>query len=187
MNNEMDILRAENERLRHEQEKIMKTLYDKQNHRQPIPIPEPKNLIGNKDLGGENTESEYDQERQEEESENISDHKRNQRQEDELQGEFKKIKPPIVDNEQEEDVEAWLISMKKYFQLYAYDHNLKDRLVIYQLQVKSTLWWDEVKRICGINEKNVTSEKFQKHFKDKYLTQIFYDEKVKGFHNIWLG
>jgi hypothetical protein len=38
---------------------------------------------------------------------------------DELKGEMNKIKPPTFDGEhnKEEDVETWLIGMKKYFQL----------------------------------------------------------------------
>jgi len=57
----------------------------------------------------------------------------------ELQGEFRKIKPPLFDGEQEEVAEAWLINMNKSFQLYEYDHNKKARLTIYQLQGKATL------------------------------------------------
>lgn len=69
--------------------------------------------------------------------------------------------------------------MNKYFQSYKYDHNLKARLPIYQLQGKSTLWWEEVKTIRRVNEQNVTWEKFQKYFKETYLTEIFYEEKAK--------
>lgn len=80
------------------------------------------------------------------------------RQKTELQGEFKKIKSPSYDGEVEEGVEAWLINMNKCFQIYEYDENLKARLAIYQLQVKDTLWWEEVKTIGGIEEQEVTKE-----------------------------
>jgi len=33
--------------------------------------------------------------------------------------------------------------------------------------------------VCGVNEQNVTWENFQKYFKEKYLTERFYDEKAK--------
>jgi hypothetical protein len=41
---------------------------------------------------------------------------------DELQGEFKKIKPPTFDGEHKkyEDAKAWLLGMRKYFQLHNY-------------------------------------------------------------------
>ena len=61
----------------------------------------------------------------EEKSDNASEHPASKRQLIELQGEFRKIKPPHFDGKLEEDAEAWLINMNKYFQLYEYSHNLK--------------------------------------------------------------
>eukprot|EP00253_Pinus_taeda_P005349 PITA_05349 len=105
----------------------------------------------------------------------------------ELQGEFRKIKPPHFDGEHEEAAEAWLINMNKYFQLYEYDHNLKAGLAIFQLQGKATLWWEEVKIVKGVTEQNITSDNFQKIFKERYLTERFYDEKAREFHDLRLG
>eukprot|EP00253_Pinus_taeda_P017012 PITA_17012 len=105
----------------------------------------------------------------------------------ELQGEFRKIKPPHFDGEQEEVTEAWLINMNKYFQLYDYDHNLKARLTIFQLQGKATLWWEEVKIVKGVTEQTITWENFQSYFKERYLTERFYDEKAREFHDLRLG
>ena len=83
------------------------------------------------------------------------------KQKRELQGEFRKIKPPSYDGEKEEDAEAWLLNMIKYFQVYEYESNLKARLVVYQLQGKATLWWEETKMVHAIDEKTVTWEYFQ--------------------------
>ena len=55
----------------------------------------------------------------------------------ECQGELWKIKPPTFDGEDEEAVEAQLINMNKYFQVYEYNNNLKFRLAIYQLREKN--------------------------------------------------
>lgn len=77
--------------------------------------------------------------------------------------------------------------MNKYFQLYEYDHNLKVQLEILQLQGKATPWWEEVKTVRGVNEQSITWCKFQKYFKEKYLTGRFYDEKAKEFHDFHLG
>eukprot|EP00253_Pinus_taeda_P011753 PITA_11753 len=71
--------------------------------------------------------------------------------------------------------------------LYEYDHNLKARLAIFQLQGKATLWWEEVKIVKGVGEQTITWEKFQKYSKERYLTERFYDEKVKEFHDLRLG
>lgn len=81
----------------------------------------------------------------------------------------------------------WLINMNKYFLLYEYDHNLKARLTIFQLQGKATLWWEEVKMVKGVSEQTITWENFQKYFKERYLTERFYDEKAREFHDLRLG
>eukprot|EP00253_Pinus_taeda_P011093 PITA_11093 len=77
--------------------------------------------------------------------------------------------------------------MNKYFQVYKYDHNLKVRLAIFQLQGKATLWWEEVKIVRGVSEQDVTWETFQGYFKEKYLTEYFYDEKAREFHDLRHG
>lgn len=41
------------------------------------------------------------------------------------------------------------------------------------------MWWDEIKQVWGIDEQEVSWETFQKHFKDKYLIEGFYDENEK--------
>ena len=89
----------------------------------------------------------------------------------ELHGEFRKIKPPSYDGENEEDAEAWLLNMIKYFQVYEHESNLKVRIAIYQLQGKATLWWEEMKMIHAIDEKIVTWEDFQVKFKKCYLNE----------------
>eukprot|EP00253_Pinus_taeda_P010864 PITA_10864 len=67
------------------------------------------------------------------------------------------------------------------------DNNLKARLAIFQLQGKATLWWEETKIVKGVSEQNITWEKFQKYFKERYLTEHFYDEKAREFHDLRLG
>eukprot|EP00253_Pinus_taeda_P029447 PITA_29447 len=136
------------------------------------------------------TEQEEVEERAEtrgEKSVNASEYQTPKRPRVELQGEFGKIKPPHFDGESEEAAEAWLINMNKYFQVYEYDHHLKARLAIFQLQAKATLWWEEVKMVWGVSEQDVTWETFQRYFKEKYLTECFYDEKAREFHDLRLG
>ena len=90
------------------------------------------------------------------ESGNVSDQQEVKKQKVELQGEFRKIKPPTFDGEDEEVVEASLIIMNKYFQVYRYTNNFKARLAIYQLREKATLWWEEVKNVCNLGDQDVT-------------------------------
>ena len=44
-----------------------------------------------------------------------------------------------------------------------------------------------MKIVCEVNQYNVTWEKFQRYFKEKYLTKRFYNEKAKYFHDLQLG
>jgi len=132
-------------------------------------------------------ESEGKEEEREERSDNASKQQTSKRQRIELQGEFRKIKLPHFDGELEEAAKAWLNNMNKYFQLYEYEHNLKARLAIFQIQGKATLWWEEVKIVRGVSEQNITWEEFQKFFKERYLTERFYDEKARDFHDLRLG
>jgi hypothetical protein len=68
---------------------------------------------------------------------------------DELKGEMNKIKPPMFDgeNKKEEYVEAWLLGMRKYFQLQNYSSRAEGIIVIYQLKGKSSMWWDQLVQV----------------------------------------
>jgi hypothetical protein len=61
---------------------------------------------------------------------------------DELKGKMNKIKPPTFDGEhkKEEDVETWLLGMRKYFQLQNYSSHAEGRIVMYQLKGKASMW-----------------------------------------------
>jgi hypothetical protein len=72
-------------------------------------------------------------------TENKTTTGRKRKQVDHLEGEFKKIKPSTFDGESRtgEEVEAWLLDIKKYFQIYNYSSNMKVRMAIYNLKGKS--------------------------------------------------
>ena len=127
LKNEMARLREDNARLTMEQEKIFKSLSDKHNLPLANPSAEQQRITEEQRY---QAESEILEEG-EDQSDNASEQQTSKRQKVELQGEFRKIKPPHYDGEQEEAAEAWLINMNKYFQLYEYDHNLKAHLAIY--------------------------------------------------------
>jgi hypothetical protein len=63
------------------------------------------------------------------------------KQTDHLEGEFKKIKLATFDGESRtgEEVEAWLLDIKKYFQIYNYSSNMKVRIAIYNLKGKAII------------------------------------------------
>ena len=74
---------------------------------------------------------------------------------DHLEGEFKKIKTTTFDFESRtrEEVEAWLLDIKKYFQIYNYSSNMKVRMTIYNLKGKASIWWQALKLAKGLKEK----------------------------------
>jgi hypothetical protein len=77
------------------------------------------------------------------------------KQVDHLEGEFKKIKPSTFDGESRigEEFEAWLLDIKKYFQIYNYSNNMKVRMAIYNLKGKANIWWQDLKLAKGLKEK----------------------------------
>jgi hypothetical protein len=77
---------------------------------------------------------------------------------DELKGEMNKIKPPMFDGEhkKEEDVETWLLGMRKYFQLQNYSSHAEGRIAMYQLKGKASMWWDQLVQVQHIREKDIT-------------------------------
>jgi hypothetical protein len=77
---------------------------------------------------------------------------------DELKGEMNKIKPPTFDGEHKkyEDVETWLLGMRKYFQVQNYSFHAERRIVIYQLKGTTSIWWEKLVKVQHVKEKNVT-------------------------------
>jgi hypothetical protein len=108
---------------------------------------------------------------------------------DELKGEMNKIKPPTFDGEQkkDEEVETWILGMRKYFQLQNYSSHAEGRISIYQLKGKASIWWDQLVQVKCLKEKNVTSKEFKKHFEKKYLAKRYYGKKMKEFFELKLS
>ena len=73
---------------------------------------------------------------------------------DELKGEINKIKPLTLDGEhkKEEDVETWLLCMKKYFQLQNYSAHAEGRIAMYQLKGKASMRWISLCK-CSTSER----------------------------------
>jgi hypothetical protein len=107
---------------------------------------------------------------------------------DELKGEMNKIKPPTFDGEhkKEEDVETWLLGMRKYFQLQNYSSHAEGRISMYQLKGKASMWWDQLVQVQHIRERDITWKEFKRYFERKYLTKRYYDRKMKEFFELKL-
>ena len=92
-----------------------------------------------------------------------------------------------VETKKGEESESWLSGMKKYFQIYNYSNQLKGRIAIYNISGKDDIWWQDLKRVKGIKEKNVIWSTFKKYFKKKFLFEQYYEERTKEFYELKLG
>jgi hypothetical protein len=103
--------------------------------------------------------------------------------------EFKKSKPPTFDGEikKGEEAEVWLLGLKKYFRVHDYSENLKARIAIFNLNGKASIWWEDLRNVKGIHEKDLSWKQFEKYFKKKYLSEKYFDGKTKEFYELKLG
>jgi hypothetical protein len=51
---------------------------------------------------------------------------------------------------------------------------------------KASIWWEDLKNVKGIHEEDLTWQQFEKYFRKKYLSEIFFDEKTKEFYELKL-
>ena len=72
--------------------------------------------------------------------------------------------------------------MKKYFQIYNYSNQLKARMAIYNLTGKADIWWQDLKRVKSIREKNVNWSTFK-----KFLSEQYYEERAKEIYELKVG
>ena len=68
---------------------------------------------------------------------------------DHSQDEFKKAKPPTFDGEVKtgQEAEAWLLGIKKYFQVQDYSGNMRARVAIFNLNGRASIWWEHLKQV----------------------------------------
>jgi len=79
------------------------------------------------------------------------------------------------------------LGIKKYFQIYNYSSNMKVKMAIYNLKGKANIWWQNLKLAKGLKEKQLEFPDFKKYFKKKYLSEIYYERKIKEFFESQLG
>ena len=58
--------------------------------------------------------------------------------------EFKKARPPTFNGEVNtgQEAEAWLLRMRKYFQVQDYSGNMKARVAIFNFTGRASMWWE---------------------------------------------
>jgi hypothetical protein len=76
---------------------------------------------------------------------------------------LRKTKPPTFDGEikKGEEAEAWLLGLKKYFRVHDYSENLKSQITIFNLNGKASIWWEDLRNVKGIHEKELSWKQFE--------------------------
>ena len=64
---------------------------------------------------------------------------------------------------------------------------MKARVSIFSLNGRASIWWEHFKQVRRINERRLKWKRFQTYFKQKYLSDRYYDDKIKEFHELRLG
>jgi len=102
---------------------------------------------------------------------NIYERRKRKKSQNFLTEEFKKAKPPTFDGEikKGEEVEAWLFSLKKYFQVRIYSYNTKASIAVFNLDGEDSIWWEDLKKIKRIKEIKLTWKQFEKYFFKSYI------------------
>jgi hypothetical protein len=190
---ELQVFKADNEKLKKAQQEqqeinevllrsiVTKKIPKDDNHEEEVSKRASKNSGVKTEKGDSSSEGTPSAE-----DKTIPDKKR--KQTDHLEGEFKKIKPATFDGESRtgEEAEAWLLDIKKYFQIYNYSSNMKVRMAIYNLKGKANIWWQDLKLAKGLKEKQLEWSDFKKYFKKQYLSESYYERKTKEFYELRL-
>jgi hypothetical protein len=76
--------------------------------------------------------------------------------------------------------------MNKYFLLHDYPSRVEARITTYHLQGKTTMWWDQLNQAKNLNEKRISWRQFKGYLQEKYLSEHFYERKLKEFFELKL-
>jgi hypothetical protein len=77
--------------------------------------------------------------------------------------------------------------LKKYFIVHDYSINLKAWITIFNMNGKDSIWWEDLRNVKGIYEKDLSWKQFEKYFKKKYLSEKYFDGKTKEFYELKMG
>ena len=56
---------------------------------------------------------------------------------------------------------------------------MKARVAIFNLNGRASMWWEHLKKVKKINDIKIAWKKFKKYFKQKYLSDRYYDDNIK--------
>lgn len=74
--------------------------------------------------------------------------------------------------------------MNKLFRLHDYLENMKVKIATLKLKGKIDIWWEDAKNVKGIHEEEFTSSEFERLFRNKYISERYYDDRVMKFYEL---
>lgn len=72
-----------------------------------------------------------------------------------------------------------MLGMNKYFRVQNFCENIKTSMTIFNLKRKADIWWEELRNVKDIREKEMYWERFKRYSKKKYLSEEYYDKNAK--------
>jgi len=51
----------------------------------------------------------------------------------------------------------------------------------------ASIWWEDLREVKGLKESKLTWKQFEKYFWKEYLSEKYYDDKIKEFNDHRLG
>ena len=64
---------------------------------------------------------------------------------------------------------------------------MKARVAIFNLNGRAYIWWEHLRQVKKINDRKIVWKQFKKYFKQKYISNRYYDDKIKELHVLRLG
>ena len=64
---------------------------------------------------------------------------------------------------------------------------MKARVSIFNLSGRASIWWENFRKVKNINERQIVWKQLQNYFKQKYLSERYYDDNIKELHELRLG
>jgi hypothetical protein len=60
-------------------------------------------------------------------------------------------------------------------------------MAIFNLNGKASIWWEYLRNVKEVHEKDLSRRQFDKYFKKKYLSKKYMDGKTKELYELRLG
>ena len=64
---------------------------------------------------------------------------------------------------------------------------MKERVAIFNMNGRASIWGENFKKVKRTSERKLKWKQFKKYFRLKYLSDRYYIDKIKEFHELRLG